>query len=166
VPPLWFTLRKQPLPVVQAGRPYSELKVARSDSIVGESYASTIPIVCDELPDPVSPVAGAHEPVAVAPDPDRDVSALIGGGAASGGEGGDERGGERGDDRELPQGGLLRMRRDGTDRKVVSILGSRRPEQQPSFERKGRGTGEGSLGLLPPGSDPVRNLTAPRAAPV
>src|SRR3954454_7816205 len=28
---------------------------------------------------------------------------------------------------------------------------------------KVRGTGEGSLGLLPPGSDPVRNLTAPRA---
>jgi hypothetical protein len=28
---------------------------------------------------------------------------------------------------------------------------------------KGRGTCEGSLGLLPPGSDPVRNLAAPRA---
>jgi hypothetical protein len=31
---------------------------------------------------------------------------------------------------------------------------------------KVRGTGEGSLGLLPPGSDPVRNLTAPRAVSV
>src|SRR5689334_17781322 len=34
------------------------------------------------------------------------------------------------------------------------------------LERKGRGTCEGSLGLLPPGSDPVRNLAAPRANPV
>src|SRR5215475_6319647 len=31
---------------------------------------------------------------------------------------------------------------------------------------KVRGTCEGSLGLLPPGSDPVRNLAAPRARPV
>ena len=30
-------------------------------------------------------------------------------------------------------------------------------------QRKLRGTGEGSLRLLPPGSDLVRNLTAPRA---
>src|SRR6266571_738887 len=31
---------------------------------------------------------------------------------------------------------------------------------------KVRGTCEGSLGLLPPGSDPVRNLAAPRARQV
>src|SRR5262249_12362570 len=31
---------------------------------------------------------------------------------------------------------------------------------------KVRGTCEGSLGLLPPGSDPVRNLAAPRARTV
>jgi hypothetical protein len=31
------------------------------------------------------------------------------------------------------------------------------------LRRKSRGTCEGSLGLLPPGSDPVRNLAAPRA---
>src|SRR5581483_12296410 len=55
---------------------------------------------------------------------------------------------------------------------------ARRPERRPGAHvaRAGkrhpartirtrivRGTGEGSLGLLPPGSDPVRNLTAPRA---
>ena len=32
--------------------------------------------------------------------------------------------------------------------------------------QKDRGTGEGFLGLLPSGSDPVRNLTAPRATEV
>src|SRR6266481_5791081 len=35
---------------------------------------------------------------------------------------------------------------------------------RPGTNYESRGTGEGSLGLLPPGSDPVRNLTAPRAA--
>jgi hypothetical protein len=34
---------------------------------------------------------------------------------------------------------------------------------RPGTNYESRGTGEGSLGLLPPGSDPVRNLTAPRA---
>ena len=38
----------------------------------------------------------------------------------------------------------------------VSSSNARRP-------KKSRGTCEGSLGLLPPGSDPVRNLAAPRA---
>ena len=37
LPPRWFTFRKQPLAVVQAGRPYLVRYVARSASAVGKS---------------------------------------------------------------------------------------------------------------------------------
>src|SRR3954447_4537257 len=51
--PFWLTLQKQPLAVVQAGRPNVELNVARSDSMFGASNASTMAIVC-----PAGPVFG------------------------------------------------------------------------------------------------------------
>src|SRR5205085_465124 len=43
--PFWFTLRKQPLAVVQAGRPNCDRYVARSDSALGSSMASTMATV-------------------------------------------------------------------------------------------------------------------------
>jgi len=43
--PLWFTFLKQPLAVVQAGSPKCDRYIARSDSALGRSYASTIATV-------------------------------------------------------------------------------------------------------------------------
>src|SRR4051812_46757631 len=43
--PFWLTFLKQPLAVVQAGSPKVESYVARSDSMLGASKASTIAIV-------------------------------------------------------------------------------------------------------------------------
>ncbi len=47
-PPDWFTLRKQPLSVVHAGRPYTERYVARSLAAFGSSKASTMATVRPE----------------------------------------------------------------------------------------------------------------------
>ena len=43
--PVWFTLRKQPLAVVHGGRPNWDRYVARSDSALGSSNASTMATV-------------------------------------------------------------------------------------------------------------------------
>src|SRR5262249_54851380 len=49
--PFWFTLLKQPLAVVQAGRPNCDRYVPRSDSALGSSWASTIATV---IPEPLA----------------------------------------------------------------------------------------------------------------
>ena len=51
----------------------------------------------------------------------------------------------------------------GSNQGPLACEASALPLSYAPCEAKVRGTGEGSLGLLPPGSDPVRNLTAPRA---
>src|SRR5882672_8936408 len=51
VEPVWLTFEKHPLAVVQAGRPYWERYVARSDSAFGSLYASTIATVTPLAPD-------------------------------------------------------------------------------------------------------------------
>jgi hypothetical protein len=52
----------------------------------------------------------------------------------------------------------------GSNQGPLACEASALPLSYAPGNNKDRGTGEGSLGLLPPGSDPVRNLTAPRAA--
>src|SRR5579883_3311956 len=48
--PFWLILRKQPLAVVQGGRPKVERYIAKSDSALGSSKASTIATVIAALP--------------------------------------------------------------------------------------------------------------------
>src|SRR5262249_47890884 len=61
------------------------------------------------------------------------------------------------------EAGLRQWAHLGSNQGPLACEASALPLSYAPGNNEVRGTGEGSLGLLPPGSDPVRNLTAPRA---